>query len=143
MLCGFELLTLSGGVTLGSIGSIGLLDRLEDELLDVCGVEFFLLTSSMLSLLSLLTSLPKPKNSFNLLKSSIICDYCCGVSDDLEVLLLMLLGKPLGIELGGDGSDDASAEASRGVRDDEILFCFNIYLNVWVILFLLSFNNAS
>ena len=148
MLCGFELLTLSGGVTLGSIGSIGLLDRLEDELLDGCGVEFVLLTSStsslsssMLSLLSLLTSLPKPKNSFNLLKSlnkasrafasSIICDFCCGVSDDLEVLLLMLLGKPLGIELGGDGSDD-----------DEILFCFNIYLNVCVILFLLSFNNV-
>ena len=117
MLCGFELLTLSGGVTLGSIGSLGLLDRLEDELLlDGCGVEFFLLTSStsslsssMLSLLSLLTSLPKPKNSFNLLKSSIICDFCCGVSDDLEVLLLMLLGKPLGIELGGDGSDEAFA----------------------------------
>ena len=52
MLCGFELLTLSGGITLGSIGSLGLLDRLEDELLDGCGVEFFLLTSSPSSLSS-------------------------------------------------------------------------------------------
>ena len=44
----------------------------------------------------------------------------------------MLLGKPLGIELGGDGCDD-----------DEILFCFNIYLKICVILFLLSFNKLS
>ena len=84
------------------------------------------------SCLLLLLLRPKSKNSFNLLKSSIICDFCCGVSDNLEVLLLMLLGKPLGIELGGDGSDG-----------DEILFCFNIYLNICVILFRFSFSSVS
>ena len=86
----------------------------------------------MLSLFSLLTSLPKPKNSFNLLKSSIIYDFRCGVSDDLEVLLFMLLGKPLGIELGSDGSEK-----------DEMLFYFNIYLNIYIILFHLSSSNIS
>ena len=97
------------------------------------------LSSSSSSMLSLLTSVPKPKDSFNLLKSlnivsrafasSIICDF---VSDDLEVLLLMLLGKPPGIELGGDGSDE-----------DKILFCYIIYLKVCVILFLLSLSKLS
>ena len=50
----------------------------------------------------------------------------------IEVLLFVLLAKLLGIELGGDGSDD-----------HEIMFCFNIYPNYCVMLSRLSFSSVS
>ena len=54
----------------------------------------------------------------------------------------MLLGKPLGIELGGDGSR-MPREFCEASDEDEILFCFIIYLKVCVNLFLPSFNKLS